>query len=109
MYIRTPGNRSIITSMVNDNGGKLKETGTTHWNSPNTGATNVTHFTGLPGGTCYKGEFILLGNAGFWWSTTITNNVNNNSMYMHLRYNEWVASRSEMSLNNGFSIRCIRN
>ena len=31
-------------------GGKAKEVGTEHWETPNTGATNESGFTGLPGG-----------------------------------------------------------
>jgi uncharacterized protein (TIGR02145 family) len=34
--------------------GKIKETGITHWAPPNTGATNETGFTALPGG--YRGS-----------------------------------------------------
>src|SRR5574344_393885 len=52
-------------------GGKLKETGTTHWNSPNTGATNETGFTALPGGyRNFSGTFLDIGNYGYWWSAT---------------------------------------
>ena len=52
-------------------GGKLKETGTTHWTSPNTGATNESGFTVLPASIrSYNGTFNNLGNkAGFWSAT----------------------------------------
>ncbi len=53
-------------------GGKLKESGTTHWSSPNTGATNESGFTALPGG--YRSSngqvYSGIGNVGFWWSAT---------------------------------------
>src|SRR5574344_2998326 len=44
-------------------GGKLKETGTTHWDSPNTGATNETGFTALPGG--YRTNLGFFNNIGY--------------------------------------------
>jgi uncharacterized protein (TIGR02145 family) len=52
-------------------GGKLKETGTTHWNSPNTGATNSSGFTALGGGSRYSnGTYYGLKDNGKWWSST---------------------------------------
>ena len=55
-----------------DEGGKMKESGTTHWNSPNTGATNESGFTALPGGyrSNYSGTFDDIGYGGGWWSST---------------------------------------
>jgi uncharacterized protein (TIGR02145 family) len=53
-------------------GGKLKETGTTHWQSPNTAATNETGFTALPGGMFnFDGLFINMGVSG-WFITPDT-------------------------------------
>ena len=50
-------------------GGKMKEKGNSHWNLPNTGATNESGFTGLPGGgRDYSGNFYILQNTGIFWS-----------------------------------------
>jgi len=52
-------------------GGKLKETGTTHWVSPNTAATNESGFTALPGGLREpSGTFYPNGQYGNWWTAT---------------------------------------
>ena len=60
-------------------GGKLKETGTTHWLTPNTGATNAFGFTALAGGMRYdnNGSFWdLYEYAGYWWSSTASSSSN---------------------------------
>ncbi len=52
--------------------GKLKEFETTHWKSPNTGATNSSDFTGLPVGDSGKnGTFYILGLIGYWWLSSV--------------------------------------
>jgi uncharacterized protein (TIGR02145 family) len=52
-------------------GGKLKETGTTHWWRSNADVTNETGFTALPGGSrSSDGEFKSIGGNGVWWSTS---------------------------------------
>jgi uncharacterized protein (TIGR02145 family) len=54
-------------------GGKMKETGFLHWQSPNTGATNESGFSALPGGICaangghYEKVYFDKGNYGWWW------------------------------------------
>ena len=51
-------------------GGKMKSTGTSLWQSPNTVATNESGFTGLPGGArSFIGDFDI-GDFGFWWSSS---------------------------------------
>ncbi len=52
-------------------GGKMKETGTTHWISPNTSATNESGFSATPVGGRYDndGSFFYLGLNGSWWSS----------------------------------------
>ncbi|MDY0315548.1 MAG: FISUMP domain-containing protein [Bacteroidales bacterium] len=92
-----------------DEGGKLKETGITHWNSPNEGATNETGFTALPGGCRYDdGNFNNLGYHGHWWSAT-----EDGSYYAWVRvlyYNSSDVDRGNYYVKGfGCSVRCVRD
>ncbi len=52
-------------------GGKLKQAGTTYWQAPNTGATNETGFTALPGGyRSLHGIYSGIKASGWFWSTS---------------------------------------
>ena len=52
-------------------GGKLKETDTFHWYSPNTGASNSSGFTALPGGfRHFNNGFFGFGFNGWYWSSS---------------------------------------
>ena len=89
-------------------GGKLKETGTTHWVSPNTGATNSTGFTALPGGSHYtNGVFYLNGKYGWYWGTT--ENTSSDAWHIYLQYNTSLIYRTAGSKGLGFSVRCLKD
>jgi uncharacterized protein (TIGR02145 family)/uncharacterized repeat protein (TIGR02543 family) len=87
-------------------GGKLKEIGTTHWSSPNTGATNKTGFTALPGG--YRdntGVYHNINNYGDWWSTTDSAIIN--AFRRELSFNTEDVHRQLLQNHYGASVRCI--
>lgn len=89
-------------------GGKLKEAGTTHWNNPNTGATNESGFTALPGGYRFNnGYYNYLGNYGDFWSST--ENYSSDAWYRELNYYGSSATRNYYYKEGGFSIRCVRD
>ena len=89
-------------------GGKLKEAGTAHWSSPNTGATNETGFTALPGGCrYYYGAFGDVGYNGSWWSSTESNV--SDAWYRSMNYSYAYVDRNGFNKRNGFSGRCVRD
>jgi uncharacterized protein (TIGR02145 family) len=89
-------------------GGKLKETGTTHWASPNTGATNETGFTALPGGYRYSsGTFYNIGSNGYWWSATEYDAAT--AWYRYVDYYDGNVYRNDSNKEVGFSVRCLRD
>ncbi len=90
-----------------DAGRNLKETGTTHWNPPNTGATNFSGFTALPGGCRDAKSFYLLENRAYFWSST-----DNNSSFVwnhNLLYNNTAVFRNIYDKEDGFSVRCTKD
>jgi uncharacterized protein (TIGR02145 family) len=91
-------------------GGKLKETGTTHWTTPNTGATNETGFTALPGGIReISGSFNVIGNYGCWWSSTDYSPTNAYDRDMMCNYGYLISYSIIGNKLNGFSVRCLQD
>jgi uncharacterized protein (TIGR02145 family) len=89
-------------------GGKLRETGITHWEKPNTGATNESGFTTLPGG--YRnnhGAFANINFFGFWW--TATENVPTASWCRTMGCTGSNVLRIFSLKKNGYSVRCIKD
>lgn len=89
-------------------GSKLKETGISHWQSPNEGATNESGFTALPGGDrYYNGTFSGVGYYGYWWSATEYGAADAWSRCMY--YSSASVNRHSSYEAGGFSIRCVRD
>ncbi len=89
-------------------GGKLKEKGTTHWNTPNSGATNESGFSALPGGTCNSyGVFYSLGETTSFWSST--ENTSSYAWYRYLYYHYSEMVRNNYKKTSVRSVRCVRD
>jgi len=89
-------------------GGKMKQEGMEHWASPNTGATNVSGFTALPGGYRFNyGTFLNVGIVGYFWSSSEIGE--RSALTRSLFYSNDIVSRSNNSKAYGFSVRCLRD
>ncbi|NQV03695.1 MAG: hypothetical protein HQ542_13685, partial [Bacteroidia bacterium] len=88
-------------------GGKVKQTGTILWLTPNTGATNSSGFTARPGGYRTSGGlFSYLGERSYSWSTT-SYSPWTNSWNRAMIYNSDDVTRFGFSKVTGLSVRCI--
>ncbi len=91
----------------NDAGGNLKENGTTHWSSPNTGATNSSGFIGLAAGRRHTdGSFLNLSTLGYFWTST---EDASRAWSRSLRYDNAQILRGINEKTYGFSVRCLQN
>jgi uncharacterized protein (TIGR02145 family) len=93
-------------------GGKMKSTGTTLWNSPNTDATNSSGFTGLPAGSRnYDGQFLSINDSAVWWTST-PNVPPGNPLTARSKYvvsNFGFAYNLNTTKTTGLSVRLIKD
>ena len=84
----------------------MKETGTTHWLSPNTGATNASGFTAVPGGSRNNnGSFLYVGIGGYWWTSS---EYGSYSWYRSILNDKSNVNRNYNYRRYGFSVRCLK-
>ncbi|MFB0517206.1 MAG: FISUMP domain-containing protein [Candidatus Neomarinimicrobiota bacterium] len=91
-------------------GGKLKEAGIAHWESPNTRIDNYGRgFLALPGGWRNGiGDFMYLGYKAFFWSSTETLS-SGYAWYRCLYHDDTDMGRDSYLKKGGFSVRLVRD
>jgi uncharacterized protein (TIGR02145 family) len=97
-------------------GGRLKEAGTTHWLSPNTGAGSYTtsfddgndvHFQALPGGKRkIDATYIGMTMSGMWWTSTQFDILDAWNRQINFDSGKIIISHSNKS--EGLSVRCVK-
>ena len=99
-------------------GGNLKATGTVEagtglWRAPNTGASNSSGFTALPGSKRLSdGNFYSvysIGYSGCWWSSTEALIPANRAYYREIYYGYALIGSGNDLYQAGLSVRCIRD
>ncbi len=86
-------------------GGKIKETGTSHWKDPNN-ATNETGFTALPGGIL-SSEFLIIGEGCNFWSST--ESAYGSAWDRNMWHSNIDIGRNDSPVSAGFSVRCVKD
>jgi len=95
-----------------DEGGKMKTTGTTRWNAPNTGATNESGFAAIASGgrssePGYAGNYYYSRELASYWSSSEDNGLL--AWYRDLSYSRSDIYRATFRKQNGFAIRCVKD
>ena len=111
-HLPTDAEWSTLTTFLGGEsvaGGKLKETGTSHWGSPNTGATNESGFTAMPGGIWdnFTWYFVGFSSTGKFW--TSSSNGETSAWIRSLNYSSAGVSRETHTTVDAISVRCLKD
>ena len=89
--------------------GKLKETGFSHWSSPNTGASNESGFAALGAGYRYSsgGSFQQITWLASFWSSSEATSIKGITRWLDFNYSD--IERYSMNKKSGCSVRCVKD
>ncbi|HMK04613.1 MAG TPA: FISUMP domain-containing protein [Ferruginibacter sp.] len=99
---------SVLTNFLGGDavaGGPMKSLNL--WNNPNTGATNSSGFSALPGGSFFDGDFHFIGTDGSWW--TSTPGGTGNAYMLELYHSDIEVGRDDDGVEGYLSVRCVRD
>lgn len=109
-HVPTDDEWTILGNYLGGNdmaGGKMKEQGISHWNSPNAGATNESGFTALPAGEYDDTHYQFLGEYNVIWSSTEENTTW--AKYRYISYDDTGLHPYTYYKSFRYSVRCIKN
>lgn len=88
-------------------GGAIKEAGTDHWRSPNTGATNSSNFNAMPGGNRQSSGMAGVGYGASWWTSTLFYEGSN--VIFSVSNSSASIYTGGTVLSDGFYVRCVKD
>lgn len=88
-------------------GGRMKESGETHWSTPNEGANNSSGFSALPAGrrSYSPGNFHDIGSKAYFWSQEKTDFPH----CLQLLNDFCTVGEEHWFMSTGMSVRCIKD
>jgi len=110
-HLPSDGEWEILMSFLggeNVAGGKMKEPGDSHWETPNTDATNESGFSALPGGSNdFNGDFWDIGRVARFFSAT--DNYKFWSLHWVMTIQSGKLFRGSGYYDDAYSVRCLKN
>ncbi len=89
---------------ITEAGGKLKEEGTMHWNSPNVGATNESKLSFVGSGLRRDSDGSFLNKGNYSMSRCSTN-----SSFVRISFDDFKVITGAVPPEMGYSVRCIKD
>ena len=98
--------QELINTLGGNDTAGTKMKSTTGWETPNSEATNISGFSGLPGGY-YSNKITSQDNGAFWWSSTSYESYS--AMFHYLYINSTKLNSTHENRRFGYAVRCIKD